>query len=123
MSTGRFLRSRYGAGNLVDIYAIRVQPETLLLQIGTNTNAPPAGTITQRTSALATGGRRNKGMNARKVRFTFPDGGAPEGYKEGSVLTLPILTQSMYNDIAPNQVGQYLGVPIIVVGKTPEYEN
>ncbi len=123
MSAGSFSRSKYQSAITANIYGVRVQPETLALQIGSGTNTPPAGDINQSSRASVVGGRRNRGVNCRKVRFTFADGATPTGYKVGSVLTLPIMTQSFFDTILPDQTGSYLGAAIVVIGTTPEYRN
>lgn len=117
MSAGEFVRSRYesDAGN---VHPIRVQPETIAATIG-SANTAPAGTIDLSISAKVSGGRRELGLIARKVRLAFT-GAAPTGYAEDSIVSIPILTPTVYDGIAVGTTGTYLGAAVEVVGKTPE---
>lgn len=119
MSQGFFIDTRYEADN-GSIYPIRVQPETITLVVGGTINAPPAGAIDQFSSARVSGGRRRIGVKARQIRFVFV-GAAPDGYEDGSILTLPILTRALYNAIpTTGATGTYLGSTIRVVGKSSQ---
>lgn len=93
MSAGAFLRSKYELSSPSGVRVpIRVQPETLTLTIGSDTNAPPDGALTAGwPSAQVSGGRRGLGIFARTATFVFT-GTPPAGYKVGATLTLPILT-------------------------------
>lgn len=117
MSAGEFVRSRYesDAGN---IHPIRVQPETVAASIG-SANAAPVGTVDVPISAKVSGGRRELGLIARRVRLAFT-AGAPTDYAEDSIVSIPILTPAVFNAIAVGQTGTYLGLGVEVVGKTPE---
>lgn len=121
MSAGAFVRSRYES-NSGEIYPIRVQPETLALQIGSTANAAPTGAITAEVSARANGSRRTLGMNARSVTVTFT-GTPPDGYATNSTLTVPVLTPELWDSAAKGTTGTYLGVAIEVVGKSAEAAN
>lgn len=122
MSAGGFNRSAYQGDDLTLIFPCRVQPETLDLVIDGTSNSAPTAPPNQAVSARVSGGRRTFGVTARKVRITFT-GTLPDGYKAGQVIALPVMTPSVYAAIAKGQVGEYLGKPIQVVGKTPEYIN
>lgn len=117
MSAGNFVRSRYesDAGN---IHPIRVQPETIAANIG-GANAAPAGTVDVAISARVSGGNRQLGLTARKVRLAFT-GGSPTDYADDSIVTIPVLTPAIFNAIAVGQTGTYLGQAVEVVGKTSE---
>lgn len=119
MSAGSFVRSRY-ADDAGVVHPIRVQPETLALTIGGTANAAPAGAIgAGQVSAKVSGSSRSLGLTARKVRVTF-SGAVPDGYKAGSVITLPWLVNTTFGAISPNATGTYLGQPILVLGKSGE---
>lgn len=117
MSAGNFIRSRYesDAGN---IHPIRIQPETADATIG-SVNAAPAGAVDVPISARVSGGSRQIGLTARKVRLAFT-GTPPTGYAANSVVTIPILTPARFNSVAVGTTGTYLGTAVEVVGKTSE---
>lgn len=119
MSAGAFENSRYEDENL-NIRRIRVQPETLLLEINSTVNAAPAGALDSGyASAQVSQGRRSLGCNARLVRVKF-SGTPPTGYKPDSVISLPWLSQSTFAALQPGQTGTYLSSAIELVGKTAE---
>lgn len=122
MSAGIFEKAKYQADNGLDIYPVRVQEETMQLVIDGIANDEPAAAKTMPVRARIAGKRRQIGMNCRKIRIEFT-GAPPAGYALNQVLTVPILTPDMFNGIEVDDTGTYLGVPIIVIGKTPEYAN
>lgn len=117
MSAGAFLRSRYET-NDNEIHPIRVQPETVALNIG-GANVAAVGAFTSPISAVISRGRRAKGLIPRTVSIVFT-AGAPAGYKDGSVIRLPILTPNLWSGIGAGETGTYLGGTVEVVGKSPE---
>lgn len=117
MSAGAFTRSKYEADDGT-ILNIRVQPETLLANIG-GANSAPAGTVDGLGSAKARGGKREIGVKARRIRVAFTDT-KPDDYKENTVLEIPILTKARYDAIAIGATGTYLSNPCTVIGKTAE---
>lgn len=120
MSTGRFTRSRYEATN-GNIHPIRVQPETLELEIGSATNTAPTGAVTAGVpSAKVSRGARGFGVRPAIVSFVFDEGEEPEGYAAGDVLRLPLLTPSMRSAATIGATGTYLNASITVVGVSPE---
>lgn len=123
MSQGKFARARYQSDVPTRIYQIRVQPETLLLTINGTANPSPEGAANQSVSAKVSGGRRTSGISARKVRIQFAGETAPAGYAAGQIISLPVLTPTLFNAIEKGGLGTYLGQAIVVVGKTPEYVN
>lgn len=118
MSSGPFLAGKYetDAGN---ICRIRIQPETQAFSLQGTT---PAAVVNQEASAIASGTRRQTGVIARSVRVRFT-GAAPAGYDPNGILRIPIITPAAYAAIAKDATGTYLGSPIIVLGKTPEFVN
>lgn len=118
MSAGVFILTKYEADN-GDIRPIRVQPETLAANLG-SVNAAPAGTADTVGFARVGGGRRRYGIKARTVRIKFT-GALPDGYAPNQILTVPVLTKTVYDAIiAGTTTGTYLGNAIIVVGKSSE---
>lgn len=117
MSAGAFSRSRYQADN-GSIHPIRVQPETLAANIGA-ANAAPTGAVTVPLFARARKSRRAFGLGARSVRVAFT-GAVPDGYAPNQILTIPILTPTVFNSIVPDQAGTYLGAPVVVIGTSSE---
>lgn len=122
MSAGAFTRSKYEDDAGI-VHNIRIQPETLALVIGAQTNGAPAGAVTGRVSAKVSGGRREIGLNARKVTVAFNEGSAPDGYDPTGTIALPWLQVLSFASINRGATGTYLGAPITVVGKTPEAAN
>jgi len=117
MSAGAFENSFYESDGGT-VYAIRVQPETIIA----GTNPAATGPATGEGSASATGGRRRLGVNARRVRINWKTT-APTGYDVNGTLTIPILTPDAYTDLQKLDEFQYLGNTVVVLGKTPEYVN
>ena len=128
MSAGSPIISRYGS-NDGDIYAIRIQPETESLTIGTTANAPPAGAVDQPVTAYATFNRKRFGVNARQIRFRFSDDtNFPVGYEFGSPISYPALTLTIFG--VANVRGATgtvtlggVAYPIAVIGVTGEAIN
>lgn len=117
MSAGSFTRGRYQADN-GSIHPIRIQPETAAANIGA-VNAPPTGAVTVPLFARARKSRRAFGLGARTVRVRFT-AAVPDGYAPNQILTIPILTPTVFNGITPDQTGTYLGAPVVVIGTTAE---
>ncbi len=118
MSAGAFTDTFYSTdkGGTCNI---RLQPETITFSLQ---GVPEVGPADQEASARVQGSRRSFGIIARKVRVRFT-GAVPTGYEPGSVLSIPILTQTAYAAITKGDEGTYLGQPVRVLGKTPEYVN
>lgn len=124
MSAGGFAKVKYEA-NTGLIYGVLIQPETETLIINGVTNTRPTAAKTAGLPrALVGGSRRRRGAFTRLVRFRFT-GTVPDGYLGGnSVLTLPVLTQSMFNGLDDDQTGTYTingtAYDVAYVGKSPE---
>lgn len=119
MSAGNFVRSRYES-DAGSIHPIRVQPETLAMTLGGSTNSPVTGAIDTGISARVSGGRRQIGLTARKVRIQFVEGAEPEGYLEGGTIELPWLNPTTFAALGAGATGIYLGAAIELVGKSAE---
>ena len=120
MSQGSFLIVNYESNKLGTIHPIRIQPETLTLNIGAVSNAAPAGTAIL-PSAQVSQGKRKKGLNSRSVTFKFDPGDEPTGYKAESPITLPWLQDNAaFNGAFAGQAGTYQGVSISIVGTANE---
>jgi len=121
MSSGAFVTSKYASTATATIHPIRVQPETLALQLGSTANAAPSGTAVL-PSAQVSRGRRSIGINARTVTVKFAAGSVPSGYKAESPITLPWLQEnSAFTTAVPGTTAvTYLGQTAILVGKSPE---
>lgn len=124
MSTGAFTTIGYQATyDATQIHPIRVQPETLGLSV-TVGGAPVANdgelatAINNPVSARVSGGRRQKGLNARLIRISFGDS-PPDDYKPFSTITLPAVNPALLAAPA-GATGTYLATAITVVGTTPE---
>ena len=127
MSAGNFELAVYQPSyDTTARHPIRVQPETLLLTITTPGGAEDnvsQGTVTSNPiSARVSGGRRELGLNARKVIVQFT-GTPPTGYQAGGRISLPWLSATTFSQLAKAQVGSYLNAPVVVVGLTPEAVN
>lgn len=122
MSSGAFVTSKYASSVTESNHPIRVQPETLALQLGSTANTAPSGTAIL-PSAQVGRGKRSIGINARTVTVKFATGSAPSGYKADSPITLPWLQEnSAFLTAAPGVTTvTYLGQTAILVGKSPEH--
>lgn len=121
MSAGVFVQSRYQSNADIGggIYPIRVQPETLLLDIGGTVNNPPAGAANQPIFARARKGTREYGVGARAVRLRFDAGAEPTGYS-GDEVVVPAMTPALFAAATPGATGTYLSAPVTVVSRLPE---
>lgn len=116
---GSFQRAKYSTdtGTVVNV---RVQPETLALDIGGNTNDEPSGNRAAGwPSAKVSGGRRTIGINCRSVSLQFT-GTPPTGYKALGIISVPIMTKATYDLITQGDTGTYLGAAVEVIGKSGE---
>lgn len=124
MSAGDFLDAFYQTDN-GDIVPIRIQPETASLTLNAVANAAATGPASPGfPSAKVSGGRREFGINARLVRVRFT-GTLPPGYSGGkSIITLPVLAQSVWAGYSKGQTGTYTlngtAYDVAFVGKTGE---
>lgn len=118
MSAGVFTRTRYESDTDL-IHPIRLQPETLAATIATVPNAAPTGTPDSEISAQVVGSRRGLGLFARYVTVVFT-ATPPAGYAAGQSYKITILSQSLFDAITVGATGEYLGVAIQVISKTPE---
>jgi hypothetical protein len=117
MSAGAFQRNLY-TGSDSGSYFIVTQPETLTLTIGATANAAPSGAIAAGANRVfVSGSRRQRRKFARVVRIKFT-GTPPTGYKADSVITLPILTPTVFALCTEGATGTYLSANIVVVGAT-----
>lgn len=120
MSAGVFEVKSYAASYKANTnHPITVQPETLTLVIGGNTNGDAIGAINNPISAVISRGKRQFGLRPRTVTIKFT-GDVPEGYEDAGVITLPYLQTAGFDDIVRGTTGTYLGKPIRVVGKSAE---
>lgn len=123
MSAGTFIRSRYQAsyGGGTAIHPIRVQPETIAFDAGSDTNDPPSGAINNPISAKISLSSRGLGLRPRFVTIQLPSTSTPPtGYRAGSITKIPILTPGVFASLAPGDEVTYLGVPWSVVSTTAE---
>lgn len=122
MSSGAFVTSKYASSATATVHPIRVQPETLALQLGSTANAAPSGTAVL-PSAQVGRGKRSIGINARTVSIKFTAGNVPSGYKVESPITLPWLQEnSAFTSAVPGVTAvTYLGETAVLVGKSPEH--
>lgn len=114
MSAGAFTNSKYQAKGGT-IHPIRVQPET----ITAFNNAAPAGATTSDISAVGSLTRRQRGLRPRYITVKFT-GTLPEGYKEGTLLKLPILTPAVFDGLNVGGTGNYLGAAVQIISKEDE---
>jgi len=120
MSQGAFVIVNYGSNKLATVHPIRIQPETLTLNIGAVSNSAPTGTAVL-PSAQVSQGKRKKGLNARTVTFKFAPDAAPTGYKPESPISLPWLeNNAAFNGAFAGQTGTYQGADIVIVGTSNE---
>jgi hypothetical protein len=119
MSAGVFTDSFYESNQLGSVHPIRVQPETLALELGGTANAAADGAGAVGPSAVVSRGKRSLGINARTVSIRLT--AALAGYKAGSVIVLPWMDPATFDDITPKvTLGTYLGTACKCIGKSPE---
>jgi hypothetical protein len=119
MSAGAFTDSFYSSNELGSVHPIRVQPETIALTLGGQANTAPDGTAAVLPSAQVSRGKRAIGINARTVSVRLT--AALSGYKAGSVITVPWLSDTTFAALKPKATtGTYLATACIVVGKRAE---
>lgn len=119
MSFGPFVDTRYEtAGG--SVHAIRVQPETISLEIDGISNGPPAGNIDSERGVSASGRRSTLFITARRVGLRVTGGGGP--YEEGTVHYVPVLEPATFQSyvLPKNKTGTYNGSPVVVIGSSPE---
>lgn len=123
MSAGVFQRSIYESTGGT-FHNVKIQPETLALVIGANTNTAgvPGATPISRGSAKVSGSRRTIGIHTRMARVQFGPLAAdtPTGYKPGGTIAIPILRPAMFNALAVGAAGTYLGKAVTVAGLSSE---
>lgn len=121
MSSGAFVQSFYTSSYTPStVHPITVQPETLNLSIGGQTNASPGGPAGSPISASVSRGKRAVGLNARTVTVRFDEGEEPDDYLERAVITLPWLNPTTFAAIKRGDSGTYLGGGVKVVGISNE---
>ena len=119
MSSGAFTDSFYASNELASTHPIRVQPETLALELDGQANEAPAATGAVGPSAQVSRGKRSIGINARTVTIQFT--ATKAGYLAGSKITLPWLKSTTFAALTPKvSTGTYLEVACKLVGKSPE---
>lgn len=119
----KFIKTFYQLQNGTDIAPAKVKQTTLDFQVGTQKNDPPAGPANLKTKVLVSGSRRQTGIIPRKCRIRFT-GTAPTGYVQNSVIAIPLMNTAIYGLITgSSSTGTYLGAPVEILGKTPEYDN
>lgn len=122
MSSGAFVNSFYESNELGSVHPIRVQPETLGLMLGGQSNAAPSGTGAIGPSAQVSRGKRALGINARSVTVRLT--ATLAGYLPGSTISVPWMDPDTFADITPKvTTGTYLGTACICTGKSPEKVN
>lgn len=114
---GEFDRSKYEATN-GDIYAVRVQPETLTLTLGGVANTAPTAAVDQTIRAKVSGSRRSYGIHTRLVTIQLT--AAKDGYKDDAVITLPWLKAATFEDLVADATGTYDGTACILLGTRAE---
>ena len=118
MSAGVFEQGVYEADS-GELHVIRYQPETSQATFQTVPNSINAGAATSPFWAKITKGKREYGLNVRKVRCRWT-GSAPTGYKATGTFEIVVFQPSVFNGITINSGGLYLGEGIQVIGKTSE---
>ena len=118
MSMGAFQTTRYELNGAIAVVAIKVQPETIALDINGNTNDATTAAVTIPVSAYARKPSRKYGIGARRLALRWTTT-PPAGY-EDDVVEVPILQQSVYDAISVGDTGTYLGTDVTVTGKLAE---
>lgn len=123
MSAGQFVRSRYAATYDEDqVHPIRVQEETIAMALTggpTITNSPPVASVTNPISAQVSRPARGLGLRPRKVNLELV-GDPPEGYSEGSLVSLPVLNTTLFSQLTNGTSVTYLNTTWEVVSTDVE---
>lgn len=119
MSAGRFINNAVYEMDNGETIKIRVQPETLQLELEGIENGQALGTPTVKGSAKVSAGRRTFGVNARLVRVTWVNA-APADYDPRGIIALPWLVKTTFDSIPDGAEGTYLTFPVRLVGTTGE---
>lgn len=114
MSAGSFSNQIYTAQN-DETHNIKVQPETLALNINGQTNAADVGPATSLFWAETNRGSTEYGLRPRKVNFRWLTA-APDGYSGSARLSLPLLNKAISAVAVTGALGVYLGSDIVVTG-------
>lgn len=118
MSAGDFVYSRYES-NAGDIYRIRVQPETIALDIDGTVNTPPAGAINTPGTVRVNQSSRAFGVKARSISIAW-SGAPPAGYSGDPISRIPVLQATLFDGTNLGDGVTYLGAAGEVVGKSSE---
>jgi hypothetical protein len=122
MSSGGFASTRY-EDDLGNVRRIKVEGDTLLLNIAGSVNAPPSGQITEGIpSAKVTRGAKEIGLKPRYVVCKWTTN-PPTNYKPGVNFELPILDPVTFAAINEGDTGTYLGTDITVNKRVSESAN
>jgi len=122
MSAGLFTKSFYAATYATPspVHPIKVQPETLEAECGTETNISVATATTNPIQCAVSRGRRSIGLIARIV-YLQVTGTPPTGYAAGSRTKIPCMTEAFYQAcLQPAAEVTYLGTTWKVIGSSPE---
>lgn len=102
------------------VMPIRVQPETLALNIGGTANAASGSAIDFPIRVQTSAGNTEYGVKPRKVTLRFTDqADLPDGYK-GTDLTVPVMTPAAFASYTVGATGTYLTKAVQVVAKKNE---
>lgn len=120
MSAGQFVISKYELNDGKGVQPIKIQPETLSFTYNATNNAPTADPITSGRYVYARGAAQQYGVKARRVTFKWVSA-VPEGYDPNQRITIPILTEALWNDIEPGTAtSTYLAATVQIISKTDE---
>jgi len=119
MSAGAFSITQYDSNETGLVHPIRVQPETLLAQIGTVVNDPPLVPPTNPISAQVSNSTRALGLHARMVTARLL-GAPPAGYLARGVIKIPAMTLDFYNEAKKGSIMTYLSTSWTVIGRRAE---
>lgn len=126
MSAGPFEFSRYQTDTFPteQIMIAKIQPETGTLVLGGAVNLPGGPTVTLPLRVRISGGQNELGVKARFVSLKWATvADTPDGYSPNGILRVPIMGKALWDAIDPGiTTGSYLGSPVVVTGKTPEYK-
>lgn len=121
MSAGPTESGKYEGNGGTFVWAVRVQPETKGLTLGSVANAYPTAVVTAGTPRIKVRKtRREVGVPIRTVtvRLTANGTGATAEYLNGSLHTVPVFRESVWNGYGEGQVGTYLGIACEFAGNS-----
>ena len=108
------------------MHPVKIQPETTQATLGGEANNFPAsntaGVTKSKISCKVSKGRKEIGLGPRTVslKFSTGEGTFPDGYKPGTILTIPVFKKSLWDSVSKGDTANYLSKACVVTSTSPE---